>query len=57
MIERTLQCVSCDSEYTIEYDEEAVVGKDCYCPFCGHLYDFDDDEEEETNDLWDDEEE
>lgn len=57
MIERILQCVSCDSEYTIEYDEEAVVGKDCYCPFCGHLYDFDDDEEEETNDLWDDEEE
>jgi len=56
MIERTLQCVSCDSEYKIEYDEEAVVGKDCYCPFCGHLYDFDDDEEEETNDLWDDDE-
>ena len=57
MIDRTLQCVSCDSEYTIEYDEEAVVGKDCYCPFCGHLYDFDDEEEEETNDFWDDDDE
>lgn len=55
MTERTLMCVSCDSEYTIEYDEDAVMGKDCYCPFCGHMYDFDDDEEED--DSWSDEEE
>lgn len=48
-------CVSCDSEYTIEYDEDAVMGKDCYCPFCGHMYDFDDEEEED--DSWSDEEE
>jgi len=56
MIERTLMCVSCDSEYTIEYDEDAVSGKDCYCPFCGHLYDFDDDEDE-VDKSWSDEEE
>lgn len=55
MTERTLMCVSCDSEYTIEYDEDAVMGKDCYCPFCGHMYDFDDEEEED--DSWSDEEE
>jgi hypothetical protein len=54
MMERTLQCVSCDSEYTIEYDEDAVTGKDCYCPFCGHMYDFDDAEED---DSWNEEEE
>jgi len=49
-MERTLQCVSCDSEYTIEYDEDAVTGKDCYCPFCGfEMYNEDDswNEEEE----------
>jgi len=40
MIERTLMCVSCDSEYTIEYDEDAVAGKDCYCPFCGFEIDI-----------------
>ena len=54
MSERTLQCVSCDSEYTIEYDEDAVTGKDCYCPFCGHMHDFDDTEED---DSWNEEEE
>ena len=40
MTERTLMCLSCDSEYTIEYDEDAVSGKDCYCPFCGHMNDL-----------------
>jgi len=49
MTERTLMCVSCDSEYTIEYDEDAVMGKDCYCPFCGFEMDV---VEENFEDSW-----
>lgn len=56
MTQRTLMCVSCDSEYTIEYDEDAVMGKDCYCPFCGFEIDVIDDAEEE-DESWSDEEE
>ena len=31
----TIECNSCDSIYTIKYDDSSVDGMPCYCPFCG----------------------
>ena len=39
MIQERLYCNRCDSEYTVEWDEELVTeyAVPDYCPFCGNF--------------------
>lgn len=45
----THTCENCDSNFTINYDEENTETDPSFCPFCGEMildYDFEDEDEE-----------
>jgi transcription initiation factor IIE alpha subunit len=56
----TLECNNCDAKYSVEFNEELIVGwEPTKCPFCGEDLDEDflDDENEELDEDYDDEDE
>jgi PHP family Zn ribbon phosphoesterase len=47
-----LMCTHCDTEYSLEYNEENAIGTPIICPFCGEELeneDVDDDLDEEDD--------
>lgn len=53
----TYSCSSCDSTFTISYEEEDVEGEIEFCPFCGAEIDDDDEDDFTGVELNDDDEE
>jgi hypothetical protein len=49
MATMTHTCETCDSNFTIKYNENEAESDPGYCPFCGEMiidYEFNDDEDE-----------
>jgi hypothetical protein len=57
----TFECNNCDAKYSVEFNEELIVGwEPTKCPFCGEDLDEDfleNNEDEELDEDYDDEEE
>ena len=43
-------CESCDSEFTLNYDDLVCEDAPSYCPFCGDYLDVDEDDFENEED-------
>jgi hypothetical protein len=41
-----ITCTACDTEYSLEYDEENAIGSPLICPFCGEEFENEDSDDE-----------